>query len=59
MSAAEVGRQLVARKGYAAGSLPSVQTLTTKLNALGFRLRQVAKCRPLKKCRKPKPSSRT
>jgi transposase len=58
-SAAEVRRQLVARKGYAAEALPSVQTLTAKLNALGFRLRKGAKCRPQKKCRRRRPSSPT
>jgi hypothetical protein len=49
LSAAEVRRQLVARKGYTAEQLPSIQTLTLKLNDLGFRLRKVAKCRPQKK----------
>jgi hypothetical protein len=49
LSAAEVRRQLVARKGYRAEQLPSIQTLTNKLNDLGFRLRKVAKCRPQKK----------
>ena len=29
--------------------LPTVKTITDKLNALGFRLRKVAKCRPQKK----------
>ncbi len=59
LSAAQVRRQLIERKGYAAGALPSVQTITAKLNGLGFRLRKVAKCRPQKKCRRPTPSSRT
>src|ERR1700736_1096539 len=45
LSAPEVRRQLIARKGYTDAKLPSVQTLTVKLNALGFRLRKVAKCR--------------
>jgi hypothetical protein len=49
LSAPEVRRQLVARKGYTDAELPSVQTLSLKLNALGFRLRKVAKCRPQKK----------
>lgn len=59
LSAAEVRRQLVARKGYAAAVLPSLQTLTVKLNALGFHLPKVAKCRPQKKYRKRRPSSHT
>jgi hypothetical protein len=49
LSAAEVRRQLLARKGYATEALPSVKTIGLKLNALGFRLRKVAKCRPQKK----------
>jgi hypothetical protein len=49
LTAAEVRRQLLARKGYTEEQLPCIQTLTTKLNALGFRLRKVAKCRPQKK----------
>jgi len=49
LSAAEVGRQLVARKGYPPQQVPSIETLTNKLNDLGFRLRKVAKCRPQKK----------
>jgi transposase len=58
LTAAEVRRQLLERKGYTPEQLPSIQTLTVKLNALGFRLRKVAKCRPQKKCRKPTRSSR-
>jgi transposase len=49
LSAAEVRRQLLHRKGYTDDQLPSVKTITEKLNALGFRLRKVAKCRPKKK----------
>ena len=49
LTAAEVRRQLIERKGYTADALPSVQTIGGKLNALGFRLRKVAKCRPQKK----------
>jgi len=59
LSAAAVRRHLIARKGYAHAELPTIQTLTTKMNGLGFRLRKVAKCRPLKKSRRPTPSSRT
>ena len=59
LTAAEVRRQLVERKGYADGQLPSLQTLSVKLNALGFRLRKVAKCRPQKRSRRPMPSSRS
>lgn len=57
LTAAEVRRQLVQRKGYDNETLPTIQTITTKLNVLGFRLRKVAKCRPQKKYPKPTPSS--
>ncbi len=59
LSVAAVRRQLMARKGYSDQELPTIQTLTTKMNVLGFRLRKVAKCRPLKKSRRPTLSSRT
>ena len=49
LSAPEVRRQLIDRKGYTDEQLPSTKTITEKLNALGFRLRKVAKCRPQKK----------
>lgn len=49
LTAAEVRRQLLSRKGYTDAQLPTVKTITEKLNALGFRLRKVAKCRPQKK----------
>ena len=49
LTAAAVRRQLIARKGYLSEQLPSIETLTHKLNDLGFRLRKVAKCRPQKR----------
>jgi hypothetical protein len=49
LTAAEVRDQLIQRKGYTDEQLPSRQTIGVKLNALGFRLRKVAKCRPQKK----------
>jgi hypothetical protein len=49
LSAARVRQQLIDRKGYAPQQVPSIETITNKLNALGFRLRKVAKCRPKKK----------
>jgi hypothetical protein len=49
LTAAQVRRQLIARKGYSHEQLPSITTITNKLNDLGFRLRKVAKCRPKKK----------
>jgi hypothetical protein len=58
LSAAEVRRQLIVQKGYTEESLPTVQTLTTKLNALGYYPKKVAKSQPQKKSQKPTPSSR-
>jgi hypothetical protein len=58
LSAAEVRRQLIAQKGYTDDALPTVQTLTTKLNALGYYPKKVAKSQPQKKFQKPTPSSR-
>ena len=49
LSAPEVRRQLIARGGYTDEQLPSVQTIASKLNVLGFRLRTVVKSRPQKK----------
>jgi len=48
LTAAEVRRQLIERKGYTDEQLPCRQTIGAKLNALGLRLRKVAKCRPQK-----------
>jgi Rhodopirellula transposase DDE domain len=58
ISAAEVRRQLIDRKGYTDEELPTQQTINAKLNDLGYRLSRVAKCRPPKKSRRPTPSSR-
>jgi hypothetical protein len=49
LTADEVRRRLVARRGYKAAELPTSRTLRNKLNDLGYRLRKVKKCRPLKK----------
>jgi hypothetical protein len=57
LTAPEVRRQLIDRKGYSDEQLPSLQTITTKLNALGYRLGKVRKCLPKKKSRRPTPSS--
>lgn len=58
LSAAEVRRQLIAQHGYTDAALPTVQTLTTKLNALGYYPKKVAKSQPQKKSQKPTRSSR-
>jgi Rhodopirellula transposase DDE domain len=57
VSAAEVRRQLIAHKGYTDDELPTVQTITTKLNALGYFPQKVAKSQPQKKFQKPRRSS--
>jgi Rhodopirellula transposase DDE domain len=57
LSAAEVRRQLIAQKSYADDTLPTVQTITAKLNALGYYPQKVAKSQPQKKSPKPTPSS--
>ena len=49
ISAAEVRKQLIARKGYTDEELPTQQTINTKLNLLGYCLTKVAKCRLQKK----------
>jgi hypothetical protein len=56
ISAAEVRRQLINRKGYTDAELPTQQTINTKLNRLGYRLTRVAKCRPQKESSRPTPS---
>ena len=48
LSAAEVRRQLIAQKGYTDEALPTVQTITSKLNALGYYPKKVAKSQPQK-----------
>jgi Rhodopirellula transposase DDE domain len=58
LSAAEVRRQLIVQKGYTDAPLPTVQTLTSKLNALGYYPKKVAKSQPQKTSPKPTPSSR-
>jgi Rhodopirellula transposase DDE domain len=57
LSAAEVRRQLIAQKGYTDDELPTVQTITTKLNTLGYFPKKVAKSPPQKKFPKPRRSS--
>jgi hypothetical protein len=57
LSAAEVRRQLLAHNGYTEEALPTVQTITAKLNDLGYYPKKVAKSQPQKKSQKPRPSS--
>jgi hypothetical protein len=59
LSAAEVRRQLIAQKGYTDAQLPTAETIGTKLNALGYFPKKVAKTRPQKNSPKLMPSSST
>ena len=56
LDAREVRRVLIAEHGYPDAELPTVQTLTTKLNALGYYPQKVAKSAPKKRSRKRTPS---
>ena len=49
LSAKEVRDRLITQFGYKDTELPCVRTLRNKLNALGYPLRKVRKCRPQKK----------
>jgi hypothetical protein len=57
LDAAEVRRQLIARFGHTHAQLPTVQTITSKLNALGYYPQKVAKSEPKKRSPKPTRSS--
>jgi hypothetical protein len=57
LSAAEVRRQLIAKKGYTDPQLPQAQTLANLLNRLGYHLKKVRKSLPKKRSLKPTPSS--
>jgi len=57
LSAAAVHCPLLAHQGYTDAALPTVPTITTKLNALGYYPQKVAKSQPQKKSPKPTPSS--
>jgi hypothetical protein len=59
MTAAEVRRQLITTHHYTDAELPTVTTIMTKLNGLGYTLKKVAKTQPQKNSRKPMPSSIT
>lgn len=56
LTVAEVRKQLLAQKGYGDEQLPCNETLRTKINAMGYRLRAVRKSQPQKKSHKPMPS---
>ncbi len=56
LTAAEVRRQLIERKGYSDAALPSEEVIRQRLNSLGYKLRAVSKSKPKKKSQKPMPS---
>jgi hypothetical protein len=56
LTAAEVRRQLIAHKGYSDATLPTAETIGTKLNKLGYYPQKVAKSQPQKNSQKPTPS---
>ena len=49
ITAKEVRRQLIERKGYSDQALPTEATISAKLNQMGYRLRAVKKSEPEKK----------
>lgn len=53
LSAAQVRHQLIVQKGYTDAQLPTAQTITNKLNQLGYFPKKVAKTQPQKRSRKP------
>jgi DDE family transposase len=57
LSAAAIRRHLIAQHGYADDALPTVQTLTTTLNVLGYSPKKVAQSQPQKTSPQPTRSS--
>lgn len=53
LTATEVRRQLIAQKGYRDDELPTAETISTKLNELGYYPKTVAKSQPQKNSQKP------
>jgi hypothetical protein len=54
---AEVRKQLMGQKGYQDEALPTVQTIVSKLNQLGYYAQKVVKSQPKKRSSRPMPSS--
>lgn len=48
LTAKEVRRRLIEIKGYSKSKIPSRQTINTKMNQLGYKLKKVSKCKPKK-----------
>ena len=57
LTAAEVHRRLCKEKNYPHDQLPTVRTISNKLNQMGLRLKKVAKCKPQKKLHRQMKSS--
>jgi hypothetical protein len=57
LTAAEVRRQWIAQKGYLEATLPTADTIGTKLHELGYYPQKVAKSQPQKNSPKPTRSS--
>src|SRR5260370_35459599 len=53
LTAGEIRRQLISRKGYTGEQLPTEETIATKLNELGYYPKKGAKTEPQKKFPKP------
>jgi len=49
LSAKEVRNQLIKQKGYTDEELPTVRTLSSRLNELGYHLKKVQKSKPKKR----------
>jgi transposase len=49
LTTAEFRKQLIVQKGYTADELPTLQTLNTKINKLGYNMKRIQKTKPLKK----------
>jgi hypothetical protein len=49
LTATEVHRRLLEEKNYLYDQLPTVRTISNKLNQMGFLLKKVTKCKPKKK----------
>ncbi len=56
ISVAKVRSLLIEEKGYTSQQLPCNETIRTRLNEMGYRLKRVQKRKPKKKFRKPQPS---
>ena len=49
ITAKEVHRRLMEKMNCSSEELPTIRTISNKLNQLGFKLKKVTKCKPKKK----------